>query len=184
MANPSQNENEEFKEASNEPIPSISAETQSNKRKRIYEEEKADEPTHTDGPQRIQEKNVPSFRAFRKLNVKLVRCQQHHMYLNKCKNKDTIPKTLRVNIKPQVPDTTPRFLIKWETAHIEFSRTLVGLLQEYWKERCENIKTQISDMAEDLNTNTEPAEMELITNLIERTKISVEEEIQNPKKNT
>lgn len=39
-------------------------------------------------------------------------------------------------------------------------------------------------MAEDLNTNTEPAEMELITNLIERTKISVEEEIQNPKRNT
>ncbi|CAG2207585.1 unnamed protein product [Mytilus edulis] len=157
------NDTEEFQEASNQPIPSISAELQTNKRKR------------TNGDQASEST---------KLNVKLVRCQQHQNYLNKCKNRDTIQKTLRINIRPQVPDTTPSFLIKWETTQIEFSRKLVGLLQEYWQTRCETITTQIADMEKDLNSTTEPAKMELITNLIERTKISVEREIQNPNKNT
>ena len=99
-------ENEEFQEASNQPVPSISDENQKNKRKRTEEPNNPDDTT-ANVLRRIQDTNVPSFRAYRKINVKLVRCEHHLGYLNKCISRDTIPKTLRINIKPQVPDTTP-----------------------------------------------------------------------------
>ncbi|CAC5372979.1 unnamed protein product [Mytilus coruscus] len=59
-----------FREGSNQRIPSTSAELQTNKRKRTNEDQTA-ESTYKEEPQRIREINVPSFRAFRKLNVKL-----------------------------------------------------------------------------------------------------------------
>lgn len=165
--------NEDFVEAPTEPSRSAST-IQTNKRKRMEEEEALQLGIN---PTRIQEKNVSLFRTYRKLNVKLVRCEQHKAYLTRCETRDMVPKTLKSNIQPQVPDTTPEFLFEWEDAQLEFGRTLVKLLIKYWNNRCQIISSQIETMEIRLRDKTTDAEMEHITSLIQKTKLSVEDEI-------
>ena len=160
---------EDFQEARETATPSTSeSNLQTGKRKRV------EEPT---GNIKIQDENVALFRTYRKLNVKLVRCEQHKKYLKRCQQRDMVPKTLRSSIMPQVPDTTPDFLLKWEAAQLEYGRTLVKLLIEYWEKRCENITEQIELMKTELEEKTTGDEMDHIITLVEKTKISVEEEI-------
>lgn len=85
---------------------------------------------------RVTQDNLAEFRTLRKINIKHVRSTHHLKYLTTCLENRNPPKSLRFNIKPQVPDTTPRFLVQWETAQINFSLELVKQLIGYWSERC------------------------------------------------
>lgn len=146
-----------------------------NKRKRT--ETDTTNPNANEQRQRVKEDNVALFRTYHKLNVKLIRSEQHHQYLNKCLSRDIVPKTLRSTIQPQVPDTTPKFVRKWEEAQLIHGRSLVKLLATYWEDRCKNIMEQIEELKQELQESTETEEMEHITQLIESTKLSVEKEI-------
>lgn len=124
---------------------------------------------------RISEANVAVFRALRKLHIKLTRTQHHHDYLQHCLSSDTVPRTLRTLIKPQIPDTTAHFLVKWEEAHLNFGRSLVKLLTEYWEARVTSILQEI-DSTKGLFTTVDPAELTHIDQLISTTVTSIQME--------
>jgi hypothetical protein len=99
----------------------------------------------TSDNQKVSEENLAIFRALRKLHMKLHRTKNHAAYLERCCTQDIIPKTLRVKIIPQIPDSTAAFLLKWEEAHLNFSRSLIRLLSEYWNNRVKYIEQQIEE---------------------------------------
>ena len=74
----------------------------------------------------ISDHNVALFRATRKLYLKKLRTDSHLKYITRCKNQDTIPKTLCVRLTPQIPDTNPIFLVQWLKHYIQTHGTSMG----------------------------------------------------------
>ncbi|XP_062617398.1 uncharacterized protein LOC134279072 [Saccostrea cucullata] len=124
------------------------------------------DPVESSEKPKISEENVAIFRTLRKLHIKLQRTKSHAAYLHKCQQQDLIPKTLRAKIIPQIPDSNALFLLKWEEAHLNFSRSLIRLLYEYWNTRINTINTQILDLKSQLKNKENTNEMEHINDLL------------------
>ena len=54
-------------------------------------------------PQTISENNITKFKVLKKLNIQLTRTEHHINDLKRCHNQRSIPKSLRLNLTPQVP---------------------------------------------------------------------------------
>ena len=68
-----------------------------------------------------------------KVQIKVIGTDNHLQCLTRCKNEDMVPRTLRIRLQPQILDTNAEFLIKWEEAYVQFGRSLVDLLRQYWE---------------------------------------------------
>lgn len=86
----------------------------------------------TDPPQRISEKHVPLFKAYRKIAVQLAKAEHHQKKLTQFKAEDRYPKAFKVNIRPLVSNVTPNFLIKWERAQSALSQQLLEITLDHW----------------------------------------------------
>ena len=78
-----------------------------NKRKR--EENEPESP-------RLEEQNVPIYKAFRKAQVNLAKASHHLNTLQDFRTQGKIPKAFKVNIKPQVPNPTTELIIDWDSS--------------------------------------------------------------------
>ena len=84
-----------------------------------------EEPTSQ--PKRLEEEFVPLYKAYRKARVSLAKAEHHYKTLTEYKTQQKIPKSFKVNIKPQVPNPSTKFIIDWETAASEFGHKLVSM---------------------------------------------------------
>ena len=66
-------------------------------------------------PQTISENNITRFKVLKKLNIQLTRTEHHINYLKKCERTKSIPKSLRVNLTPQVPVINSYLQLRWST---------------------------------------------------------------------
>ena len=65
----------------------------------------------------ISSNNQAKFKVLKKLHIQLTRTKHHISYLSKCECSKSIPKSLRVNLTPQVPVIYSTLQLKWEKAH-------------------------------------------------------------------
>ena len=152
--------------------------TQPNNKKRKIEDQT---------PRRIDESNITRFKVLRKLKIQQTRTSHHIDYLNRCIESKTIPKSLRVNLTPQVPVINSSLQIKWEEAHIEFGHKLCTILLQYWQSRQTQISQEIESIEKDLESLTTRDQIDLINDIISGITISVEKELSTkkvPQKNT
>lgn len=140
-----------------------------------------DPPTSTN---KISNKSVSRFCVLRKLNIQLTRTEHHIGYLEKCISNKSIPRSLRVNLTPQVPVITSILQIKWEEAIINFGTNLTEILLEYWQNLKENLQQEISSIFVDLQKRTSVDEIDLIKDIISKINLSVEKELSNKVKPT
>jgi hypothetical protein len=171
-------EDEIYEEASNV-TPSVSqttlpvqSNTQTTKKRKL-----SAEPSH-----RIDESNVTRFKVLKRLNIQNTRTNHHIKYLERCINTKTIPKSLRVNLTPQVPVINSLLQIEWEEAHITFGLKLCSILLQYWKNRKEIIIKEMETVNTDLNKITSQDQINLITDIIAKITLNVEKELNNKKK--
>lgn len=93
---------------------------------------------------RIPDPAVPYFKLARKALQGSVRAEHHAAYLGLCLTNNTSPRGLQSRIPPAVPDQDFEFMIQWENAHHDFSRTLTDLLHNYYIARTSRLQTELS----------------------------------------
>ena len=113
--------------------------TTDNRKKR-----KLDFPTQ----QTISENNIAKSKVLKKLHIQLTRTEHHINYLKRCERLRSVPKSLRINLTPQVPVISSALQLKWEEAILGFGITLTTILLEYWENRQRNIKEEIETIFE------------------------------------
>lgn len=130
----------------------------------------------------ISESNQAKFKVLKKLNVQLTRTKHHIKYLSKCVHTKTIPKSLRVNITPQVPVINSVLQLKWEEAQLNFGFALTKILLEYWEERLQQVSKEIASISEIIKQDTDVSEINFMMEIIERITLNVERELTTNKK--
>jgi hypothetical protein len=65
--------------------------------------------------------------------------------------------------------------LKWEEAHLNFSRSLIRLLLEYWNNRVANIDQQIQELSAHLKNQEDANEMNHIQRLLAEIPTSMNE---------
>lgn len=131
--------------------------------------------------QTISETNIAKFKVLKKLNIQLTRTDHHINYLKKCDRLKSIPKSLRINLTPQVPVVSSALQLKWEEAILNFGLTLTNILLEYWENRRKHIKDEIESILDIIKENTEAEEIEYMTSIIDRITISIEKNLSTQK---
>ena len=118
---------------------------------------------------RIPDPAVPYFRLCRKTALNLNKAKHHYQYLNDCKTRNISPKGLQPRVPPQIPEQDFDFTVKWETAHLEFSKTLTILLRDYYHQRITKLQAELKkgeNKIDELCTQQQKAlVIELITSL-------------------
>ena len=117
----------------------------------------------------------------KKLNIQLTRTNHHINYLKKCELSKTIPKSLRVNLIPQVPVISSTLHLKWEEAQLNFGLTLTSILLEYWENRQKSISDEIDVIVDIIKKNTDSEEIEFMTSIVERINLNVEKTLTSKK---
>ncbi|MCG8049068.1 MAG: hypothetical protein N0E48_26275 [Candidatus Thiodiazotropha endolucinida] len=131
--------------------------------------------------QTISENNIAKFKVLKKLNIQLTRTDHHINYLRKCERTRSTPKSLRVNLTPQVPVVSSALHLKWEEAILNFGLTLTRILLEYWENRRKHILEEIDTILGIIKETTDAEEVEYMTSIIDRITISVEKNLSTPK---
>ena len=132
-------------------------------------------------PQTISEPNINSFKVLKKLNIQLTRTNHHCNYLSKCQRTKTIPKSLRVNLTPQVPVVNSYLQLKWEEAQHTFGLTLTSILLDYWDSRKKAIQDEITVIMDIIKENTTEPELEYMTTVIDRITTNIERDLSTKK---
>ena len=130
----------------------------------------------------ISDYNQAKFRVLKKLRIQLTRTKRHINYLTKCDKDKIVPRSLRVNLIPQVPVINSVLQLKWEEAQLNFVYSLTKILLEYWGNRQQSILSEIESIMGVIKENTTEDEISHITDIIGRITISVERELSNKKK--
>ena len=139
---------------------------------------------NTSGPKpdiptiRIPSDAVPYFKVARKLALSYNRALHHQKYLNECLEKRTIPKGLQLKVAAQIPEPNLDFTIKWEIAHLNFSKELTKLLSEYYQTRVNTLKESIETTKTSLITLCDTNTLQNIQNIIAKLEISQAEALQ------
>ena len=131
--------------------------------------------------QTINENNITKFKVLKKLNIQLTRTDHHITYLMKCDCLRSIPKSLRVNLTPQVPVVNSTLQLKWEEAIMHFGLSLTRILLEYWENRRKHIMEEIDTILGIIKENNDMEEVEFMTSIIDRITINVEKNLSTPK---
>ena len=121
----------------------------------------------TDLDQRIPDQAVPYFRLYRKMVLNRNKAEHHHMYLTTCIDTNLTAKGLQTQVAPQVPDQDFEFSIKWEHAHLQISKELTILLCEYYKNRIDKTKLQITKAHDQLTKLCNQQQLNHIDNIIQ-----------------
>ena len=130
----------------------------------------------------ISDFNQAKFKILKKLNIQLTRTKHHISYLTKCDKSKIIPRSLRVNLIPQVPVINSELQLKWEEAQLNFGHTLTKILLEYWDNRQQSILSEIESIMDVIKQGTTEDEVSHITDVIGRITISVERELSTKRK--
>ncbi|MCG8076368.1 MAG: hypothetical protein JAY75_09030, partial [Candidatus Thiodiazotropha taylori] len=109
------------------------------------------------------------------------RTNHHITYLNKCLRSKNIPKSLRVNLTPQVPVVNSYLQLKWEEAQQDFGLTLTRILLEYWENRQKSINEEIQVILDIIKQHTQEEELEYMTSIIDRITLSIERDLSTRK---
>ena len=133
------------------------------------------------GNSTISEFNIPRFKVLKKLNIQITRTNHHIAYLKRCERNGMVPKSLRVNLTPQVPVIDSTLQLKWEEAQIGFGLALTRILLEYWTSRQRTINQEIEVVNNLIKQNTEKEEIELMTNIIDRITLNIEKDLSSKK---
>ena len=128
-------------------------------------------------PQTISENNITRFKVLKKLNIQLTRTEHHINYLKRCERTKSIPKSLRVNLTPQVPVINSYLQLRWEEAQQQFGLTLTTILLEYWESRKKSIQAEIEVILNMMKENTEQSELDYMTAIIDRITLSIERDL-------
>ena len=124
------------------------------------------EPKKSEPRERIPMDAIPYFKVARKLALSYNRAIHHQKYLNDCLTKRTIPKGLQLKVAAQIPEPNLQFTLKWETAHLKFSKELTSILAEYYGERVTSLSTQIESTKESLVAICDPPTLTNIEQII------------------
>ena len=92
-----------------------------------------------------------------------------------------LPKSLRVNLIPQVPVISSTLHLKWEEAQLNFGLTLTSILLEYWENRQKSISDEIDVIVDIIKKNTDSEEIEFMTSIVERINLNVEKTLTSKK---
>ena len=130
----------------------------------------------------ISDFNQAKFKVLKKLNIQLTRTKHHISYLTKCDKSKIIPRSLRVNLIPQVPVINSVLQLKWEEAQLNFGHTLTKILLEYWDNRQQSILSEIESIMDVIKQGTTEDEVSHITDVIGRITISIERELSTKRK--
>jgi hypothetical protein len=130
---------------------------------------------------RISQENLSRFKVLKKLNIQLTRTEHHVQYLEKCVINKSTPRSLRVNLTPQVPVINSVLQIKWEEAHINFGLQLTKILLEYWNTRKSQLVEEIREVEKHLKDTTSTDEVDLIADIISKIVLSVRKDLGNKK---
>ena len=90
-------------------------------------------------------------------------------------------KSLRINLTPQVPVVNSYLQLRWEEAQQNFGLTLTNILLEYWQNRLKSITDEIGIITNLIKENTEDAEMEHMTTIIDRITLNIERDLSTKK---
>ena len=133
---------------------------------------------------RISQDNLSRFKVLKKLNIQLARTDHHVQYLERCVSNKSTPRSLRVNLTPQVPVINSVLQIKWEEAHINFGQQLTKILLDYWNTRKSQLLEEIKEVDTHLKETTSVDEVDLITDIIAKIVLSVKRDINTKKPST
>ena len=119
----------------------------------------------------IAETNVPTFRILRRITKHVTRAEYNAIKLQKLLDNKHLPKGLSPKRFPlNLPDTPIDIQLKWERAHVELSKSLTAILQEYWQKRYNSLSEDQEDLWTSLRDNCTREEFTHITSLINKTK--------------
>lgn len=125
----------------------------------------------------IKHNNVPMFKTLRKLGNKLEQVNHHYDLLMTYKTNHQAPRGLKVRINPTAADLPIDLYTKWEECHTQFATELTEILITHWKRKKDSITEDITAALAFLQVNTDQDELDHITNLVEKCRITKREEL-------
>ena len=141
--------------------------------------------TTTPGPEndpKAQEglRNIlfPTFKNLRRLQVKLTNANHHRDFLQTLKDRNQVPKGLKVKSTTTTAELPPELYEEWELAHVELSNQLRDIMSKYWEWTINQVRVDIDIAYHKLTVNATDVELELIDNLIQKATASKKEDLQ------
>ena len=116
----------------------------------------------------IHNKYFPSFKLLRKLNNKLITARHHKTFLTNLQERGQVPRGLQVKSAPTGAELDLQAYKEWEEAHIELANRLRDILIGHWIKTENSLSEQITDITEQLRTNSPPEQSNLILTLIDK----------------
>lgn len=142
-------------------------------------EQQVTEPVNTDSTTKpkIKHKNVPMFKTLRKLGNKLEQVNHHYDLLMDFQKRHQAPRGLKVRVNPSAADLPIDLYTKWEEIHANFSLELTEVLITHWKRKRKSLNEDITAALGFLQNNTDKDELNYITELVQKCRISKKEEL-------
>jgi hypothetical protein len=119
----------------------------------------------------------PTFKNLRKLEVKVTNAQHHREFLNSLKEKNQVPKGLKVRSTVTTAELPPDLYEEWELAHVELSNKLRDIMTQYWERIIIQTQRDIDDAYHRISVNATEEEIQLISELINKATSSKREEL-------
>jgi len=123
-----------------------------------------------------------TFKNLRKLNVKLTNAAHHMKFLIDLRDRNQVPKGLKVKSTVTTADLPPDLYEEWEQAHVELSNQLRDIMIRYWQLNLDKLNTDINKAYEKLLDNASEQEINTIDDLISKATSSKEEDLKQRRK--